>query len=616
MPRDTHTLTPAQKAAFKEVFGFFDLNKGGTITQGELYTRARQLGLTIEEWEVHEAMNEIDPQHLGHVSFEAFLNYMTSNQKYSETLTANKPASAKVPKEALLFVAVTKFVQCHKHSSIGSKKARHMAELERYYRNKAKHHPHVIGDFAAGWRLVGLTQREFQKHWIDLKSENKAAGKASSSPYAQAPSMRLFVNTTPNEHKRSGSRGSSRKRRGKRSRLKHKSKQQQEQQQQQQDEGRDDGGGGNSGSGRTGQPVVIVVDSDGNTSDVAEASRGAVGVPTICMTECDDEGGDGDDGGTDSAGTGANTSGKPHNQQQRGDATKHDNNNNSNDCSRGGGSRISLNVDECTAVLLTANRIGNNNDGGGGNCQDSCASQSPNSHPGMDPATNSDDIGAADTNTTPDSEATPTNTSSSSSSSSSSSTSPPSPPSRARGRSSLAAKTSHLSIASLGSIVSDSRRSSLASRQSSMLPPPGPPHHQHHQQLQHLQHHPQHLSVSDVPPRPPPWTTVSQDPQQKQLHRSRYHRRSYCLPHVPMRGGRRGPGAPPLKFTDLPEIRRKADEAKKSFLHGQSRKGETLLNEQWRKTRADTIASPMLKRRLRRTFQAYTGTATKRHPHK
>ena len=62
-------------------------------------------------------------------------------------------------------------------------------------------------------------------------------------------------------------------------------------------------------------------------------------------------------------------------------------------------------------------------------------------------------------------------------------------------------------------------------------------------------------------------------------------------------------------FTDLPEIRRKADEAKRSFLHGQSRKGETLLNEQWRKTRADAIASPNLKRRLRRTFQAYTGTA-------
>lgn len=100
MPRDggsssPTTLTPAQIAAFKEVFEYFDVNRGGTITQAELYTRARQLGLSIEEWEVHEAMNEIDPQHLGHVSFDAFLRYMTSNQKYSETLTTSKPASAK-----------------------------------------------------------------------------------------------------------------------------------------------------------------------------------------------------------------------------------------------------------------------------------------------------------------------------------------------------------------------------------------------------------------------------------------------------------------------------------------------------------------------------------------
>ena len=60
-----------------------------------------------------------------------------------------------VPKEALLFIAVTKFVQRHKHTSKCSKQARHMAELERYYRDKAKHHhPHVIGTDVTGRREV------------------------------------------------------------------------------------------------------------------------------------------------------------------------------------------------------------------------------------------------------------------------------------------------------------------------------------------------------------------------------------------------------------------------------------------------------------------------------
>ena len=43
--------------------------------------------------------------------------------------------------------------------------------------------PHVVGHYAAGARLIGLTEKQMAKHLANLSSENE--GENNNSPYAQ-----------------------------------------------------------------------------------------------------------------------------------------------------------------------------------------------------------------------------------------------------------------------------------------------------------------------------------------------------------------------------------------------------------------------------------------------
>lgn len=61
--------------------------------------------------------------------------------------------------------------------------------LCRYYNNKVRKAPHVVGHYAAGARLIGLTEREMAKRFATLSVSNKEA----DSPYAQ-PVVGIFVN--------------------------------------------------------------------------------------------------------------------------------------------------------------------------------------------------------------------------------------------------------------------------------------------------------------------------------------------------------------------------------------------------------------------------------------
>lgn len=52
----------------------------------------------------------------------------------------------------------------------------------RYYSNKVRKSPHVVGHYAAGARLIGLTEKQMAKHWATL---NITGDKNADSPYAQ-----------------------------------------------------------------------------------------------------------------------------------------------------------------------------------------------------------------------------------------------------------------------------------------------------------------------------------------------------------------------------------------------------------------------------------------------
>ena len=52
----------------------------------------------------------------------------------------------------------------------------------RYYNTKVRHAPHVVGHYAAGARLIGLTEKQMAQHLATL---NESGDENSDSPYAQ-----------------------------------------------------------------------------------------------------------------------------------------------------------------------------------------------------------------------------------------------------------------------------------------------------------------------------------------------------------------------------------------------------------------------------------------------
>ena len=56
-----------------------------------------------------------------------------------------------------------------------------LKEIERYYASKVKRSPHVVGHYAAGARVFGLTDKELRKTWKEFSH----ASKGKDSPYAQ-----------------------------------------------------------------------------------------------------------------------------------------------------------------------------------------------------------------------------------------------------------------------------------------------------------------------------------------------------------------------------------------------------------------------------------------------
>ena len=56
-----------------------------------------------------------------------------------------------------------------------------LGDVERYYTAKARHAPHVIAHYTAGARVIGLTDRQMQRHLAKLEQDNNH----TNSPYAK-----------------------------------------------------------------------------------------------------------------------------------------------------------------------------------------------------------------------------------------------------------------------------------------------------------------------------------------------------------------------------------------------------------------------------------------------
>ena len=90
-------------------------------------------------------------------------------------------------KESILFSALAKFMRKSALSSL--------SEIERYYNNKVRKSPHVVGHYAAGARLIGLTEKQMAKHLATLNSVTD--GENNDSPYAQP--LCMFHSSIPSK---------------------------------------------------------------------------------------------------------------------------------------------------------------------------------------------------------------------------------------------------------------------------------------------------------------------------------------------------------------------------------------------------------------------------------
>jgi len=167
-------LTGMQIAAFRQVFDMVDKDGGGSIDAEELYNSMKDLESNLNLDEIKEILEELDRDGNGEIDFEEFLYMMTSmslqiKEAQNETDETQKNADSK-RRQSIFFSVITKFAM--KHS---------LKEIEHYYASKTPHAPHVVGHYAAGARVVGLTDRELRRTWKDLS----AASKGMDSPYAQ-----------------------------------------------------------------------------------------------------------------------------------------------------------------------------------------------------------------------------------------------------------------------------------------------------------------------------------------------------------------------------------------------------------------------------------------------
>lgn len=87
--------------------------------------------------------------------------------------------------ESILFSALAKFMR---KSALSS-----MSEIERYYNSKVRKSPHVVAHYAAGARLIGLTEKQMAKRLATL---SVSGGENNSSPYAQ-PVWTDFTSNIP-----------------------------------------------------------------------------------------------------------------------------------------------------------------------------------------------------------------------------------------------------------------------------------------------------------------------------------------------------------------------------------------------------------------------------------
>jgi len=189
MPRFDHNVASAhsgvdfgldecQVRAFREVFDLFDTNGGGSIDADELDDALQSVGIHLNKRDIIDVMAMMDADGNGEIDFDEFLKMMTNTERFLSALTV-----VNEDKENLLFEVLTEFMKKSALSGVG--------EITKYYNSKYKRVqavvPHVVNDYAAATRLIGLSEKQIKLHLERLKGA--APKRGQKSPYANPLQM-------------------------------------------------------------------------------------------------------------------------------------------------------------------------------------------------------------------------------------------------------------------------------------------------------------------------------------------------------------------------------------------------------------------------------------------
>ncbi|KAI8496129.1 hypothetical protein Bbelb_259700 [Branchiostoma belcheri] len=188
--RSTSTvLTMEQRQAFREVFDLFDRTGGGTFDAEELDEALRSVNICLDKEELVDVIYGLDKDGNGEIDFDEFLALMTNTERFLESLVEEhhpdqvsdadhqilEERRQRKERESLLFQALTQFMK--KSAIIG------IGEIVGYFRTKYNKAPHVVQHYAAGARLIGLTEKQLHMRLEDLHASSREHD--SASPYAQ-----------------------------------------------------------------------------------------------------------------------------------------------------------------------------------------------------------------------------------------------------------------------------------------------------------------------------------------------------------------------------------------------------------------------------------------------
>ncbi|XP_035660758.1 uncharacterized protein LOC118405381 [Branchiostoma floridae] len=203
--RSTSTeITMEQREAFREVFDLFDRTGGGTFDAEELDEALRSVNICLDKDELVDVIYGLDKDGNGEIDFDEFLALMTNTERFLESLADEhqgvdggssqilEERRQRKEREGLLFQALTQFMK--KSAIIG------IGEIVGYFRTKYNKAPHVVQHYAAGARLIGLTEKQLHMRLEDLHASSKEQD--SASPYAQPLNYKFWWPTLEKKRKK------------------------------------------------------------------------------------------------------------------------------------------------------------------------------------------------------------------------------------------------------------------------------------------------------------------------------------------------------------------------------------------------------------------------------